>query len=268
MNHITGSTSNKLTKIKDKFNIKINSLAWIRRERAKEAYFCLKLSGHEASKGIALDVGCGLGYITDYLSVKGIQTIGLDISANVLSKAKIVNPSMFLLLASGVNLPFKGQSFYTVILNDVLEHVSYRDGKLILKQIRNVMQSKGKLYISVANKYQIREPHTLMFFVTWLPRIVYDPIIRKMHNMVSIFPYTVNRLSNLCNEIGFINKNYTSIYANKKILNSKYIGDVVTKKIIKLLKDIKVSNKILLLLAEKFSVILFICEKRVYLVSK
>jgi len=261
MNHITGSTSNKLTKKNDKFNVKINNLAWIRRERAKEAFFCLRLSGHEVSKGIALDVGCGLGYVTDYFLVKGIQTIGFDIKANVLSKAKIVNPSMYLLLASGVNLPFKDQSFYTVILNDVLEHVSYRDGKFILKQIRNVMKTKGKLYISVANKYQIREPHTLSFFVTWLPRILYDPIIRKMHNMVSIYPYTVNRLSSLCNEIGFINKNYTSIYANKKILNIKHIGDFMTKKIIKLLKDIKISNKFLLYLAEKFSVILFICEK-------
>jgi SAM-dependent methyltransferase len=261
MNHITGSTSNKLTKKNDKFNVKLNNLAWIRRERAKEAFFCLRLSGHEVSKGIALDVGCGLGYVTDYFLVKGIQTIGFDIKANVLSKAKIVNPSMYLLLASGVNLPFKDQSFYTVILNDVLEHVSYRDGKFILKQIRNIMKPKGKLYISVANKYQIREPHTLLFFVTWLPRILYDPIIRKMHNMVSIYPYTVNRLSSLCNEIGFINKNYTSIYANKKILNIKHIGDFMTKKIIKLLKDIKISNKFLLYLAEKFSVILFICEK-------
>ena len=56
-------------------------------------------------------------------------------------------------------------------------------------------------------------------------------------------------------------KNYTSIYANKKILNIKHIGDFMTKKIIKLLKDIKISNKFLLYLAEKFSVILFICEK-------
>jgi len=250
-----------LAKNNDKRRFKNQKLAWIRRERAKEALFCLKLMDHEVSKGNALDVGCGHGYVTDYFLGEGINTIGLDLSVNALLKAKIFNPFQSLILASGVDLPFKDNSFHTVILNDVLEHINYGDGKFMMRQIRNILWPKGKLYISVANKYQIREPHTLLFFITWLPKKLYDPIIRKLHNKGPFYPYTVKRLKNLCNEIGFINENFTWVYASKKVFSLKYIGDKVTKKFIKFLRDIKLSNKILLFLAEKFSVILFVCER-------
>jgi len=261
MKKINDSTSIKLTRNNEKSRFETKSSASIRKERAKEALMCLKLSGHEASRGSALDLGCGPGYVTGHFSEKGIRTVGLDLGEGVLSNAKLENPSADFVLASGVNIPFRWNAFHTIILNDVLEHVSYGDGEIMLRQIRGVLSPEGKLYISVANKYQIREPHTLLFFITWLPRKLYDPVIRRLHNMEPIYPYTVKRLRNLCKEIGFINENYTWVYASRKILNLNYVRDVITKKLINFLRNIKLSSNTLFTLAEKFCVILFVCER-------
>lgn len=232
-----------------------------REERAKEAIMCLKLSGHELSKGYILDLGCGSGFITNYLISRGMRTVGLDLSKKPLFKAKVNNPTVDLVLASGVKLPFRENIFYTIILNDVLEHVSYKDAEPMLKQIRNGLEPNGKLYISVANKYQIREPHTLLLFGTWLPRKIYNPVIKSYHSGIPVYPYTVGRLKQLCEKTGFSHENYTWFYARKKLLKLDYIKNRLARKIIALLKKIILMNNLLNKIVEQFSVILFVCAR-------
>jgi len=231
-----------------------------REERAREALICLKISGHEPIKGHLLDLGCGNGYTTNYFLREGISTVGLDISKKLLYSAKINSPKTDLVLASGVKLPFMENAFHTVIFNDVLEHVSYEDAEFILKQIRKVLRPDGRLYISVSNKYQIREPHTNLFFITWFPRKFYDIVIRTLYSGGSVYPYTVQRLKRLCKETGFIPENYTGLYARRKILNIGYIYDRITSVLVTLLKKMNLSNRLLFRAAEQFSVILFVCK--------
>ncbi|MFX0089364.1 MAG: class I SAM-dependent methyltransferase [Candidatus Hodarchaeota archaeon] len=230
-----------------------------REQRAKEALTCLKLSRHDPTKGSLLDLGCGLGELTGYFLGEGISTVGLDINKESLRSVKEKNPRVKLILADGLKLPFKEKCFHTVILNDVLEHVTYKAGKLMLNQIFVILRKRGKLYISVANKYQIREPHTFAFFLTWLPRTCYLPIFRSIGSE-SIYPYTVRMLERLCKETDFTFENYTWFYARKKILNIDYIGDPITRKVVALLRRINLHN-LLFRIAEKFSVILFVCKK-------
>jgi cyclopropane fatty-acyl-phospholipid synthase-like methyltransferase len=230
-----------------------------REERAKEALVCLRISGHEPMKGHLLDLGCGLGFTTDYFFRKGISTVGLDFDKKALHSAKVASSGTDLVLASGVKLPFVESVFHTVILNDVLEHVSYGDAEFILKQIRKVLGSDGRLYISVANKYQIREPHTNLLFITWLPRRVYDAVFRTLYSY-TVYPYTVQRLKSLCKETGFTCENYTWLYARRKILNPNYIYDRATRVLVNIFKTTKLPNSLLLRAAEQFSIILFICR--------
>ena len=253
-------SKNRRNNDENRFRSINSSVRAIREERGKEALICLKLSGHKPSKGCVLDLGCGPGYITHYFLRKGIHTIGLDLSKNVLSKAKINNTKVDLILASGLKLPFRNNVFYTVILNDVLEHVSYKNAKYILKQIMKGMEPNGKLYISVANKYQIREPHTHLFFITWLPRRIYNPVIRKLCHGNQIYPYTKKRLIKLCKETGIIFEDYTWFYASKKLHKLNYVRDIITRGFIKFLKKIMLQNHLLLNITKKFSVILFICR--------
>jgi len=237
--------------------------AWRREQRAKEAITCLKLTGHSPKLGLLLDLGCGQGYLTRYFLKLGIEAIGLDVSRELIkvAKEKIV-PSGSFILADGVKLPFTEECFNTIILNDVLEHVPYNLANSMVNEVKRTLKVSGKLYISVANRYQIREPHTLIPFLTWLPRPCWNSIYKltKKHPMPNYYPYTIRKLKKLCWETGLTYRNYTWFYAWNKISNIKHIGDPTLKKIAKTIKKLKLS-KPAYLIAEKVSVILFICVK-------
>jgi len=69
----------------------------------------------------------------------------------------------------GEQLPFK-DSFDIVTCWDVLEHV--QDPERVLREINRVLKSQGRLFITVVNKYAIRDPHYHLAFINWLPNSV------------------------------------------------------------------------------------------------
>lgn len=233
-----------------------------REQRAKEAITCLKLTGHDPKSGLLLDLGCGLGYLTRYFSKLGIEAVGLDVGRRIKIAKEKVLPSGSFILADGVKLPFKEGCFNTVILNDVLEHVPYSLANPMLNEVERTLKVGGKLYISVQNKYMIREGHTLIPFLTWFPRPCWNAIyklVTKDHTFHAN-PYTIRKLKKLCSETSLNCRNYTWFYAWNKISNVKVIGDPTLRKITKFIRKLKLS-KLVYLIAEKVSVILFICEK-------
>ena len=236
--------------------------AWKREQRAKESITCLQLKGHDPKLGLLLDLGCGQGYLTRYFSKLGIEAVGVDISRKLVKDAKKNVPSGSFLLADGVKLPFREEVFRTVILNDVLEHVHYNLASPILNEIRRTLKAGGKLYISVMNRYMIREGHTLIPFLTWLPKPCWDPVCRlfKKRHYRNYYPYTTSRLERLCRMANLIYENYTWFYAWNKVSNIEHVGDPTLKKMIKTIRKLKLS-KLAYVIAEKVSVILFICEK-------
>jgi SAM-dependent methyltransferase len=200
------------------------------RERAEEAITCLKLSRHNLAQGCLLDLRCGAGYLCRYLEKKGINVVGLEINRKHLRIAKMINSDSKLILGDGVKLPFKNDRFHTVILNDVLEHVPYRNAESLLTEIWRVLDQKGKLYISVSNKYQIKEPHTLIWFLTWLPRKCYVPILRKIRQPGNlIYPYTSKRLKEVCGNAGFTFDDYTWFYARKNNRKQLYRRSIASQ---------------------------------------
>ena len=160
-----------------------------REQRAKEAITCLRLARHDPKSGLLLDLGCGGGYLTNYFLKLGIEAVGVDV-AKGLRNAKKNAPSGSFINADGVNLPFKDGCLHTVILNDVLEHIPYNLAHPMLDEVRRTLKADGKLYISVTNRYELREPHTGIPFLTWLPRPCWDAICRlakwKRRHMVLI----------------------------------------------------------------------------------
>jgi SAM-dependent methyltransferase len=236
--------------------------AWERRQRAKEALTCLKLAGHNLKSGLLIDLGCGLGYLTQYFLDHGIEAIGVDIYKEYLKAAKKISPNGSFVLANGVKLPFRDKHFATVILNDVLEHIPYDCAHLMLTEIKRILKTDGKIYISVANRYQIREPHTQIPFLTWLPRTCWNPICRliQKRQYLNYFPYTIRLLEKLCQEVGLIFNNYTWFYAMNKTSDINHIGDPTLKRLVEITRKLKLTT-LAYVIAEKVSVILFICKK-------
>lgn len=69
-----------------------------------------------------LDVGCGEGFVINFLKNKNI--IGIDISEGALTIAKIKNPENRILVGDIHNLPFQKDEFDIVVAAEILEHMT------------------------------------------------------------------------------------------------------------------------------------------------
>jgi len=117
-----------------------------------EAYF-LALNKYIDEHEKILDVGFGLGYGLNILSIKSREVNGVDVDKKVLDYCShtIVgrNPRLNILaLFDGYNLPFPEETFDVVTCVDVIEHVEDYD-RLINEMVR---VSKKGVFLSTPNR--------------------------------------------------------------------------------------------------------------------
>jgi len=117
------------------------------RERVKTILNLIDYSGKKV-----LDLGCNTGIILMPLLQQGVDAVGVDINADDILKAKKslskegLDPNR-VQVAGGANLPFADSTFDTVLLIDVLEHVS--DPVSVTEEIRRVLKSGGLVVATV-----------------------------------------------------------------------------------------------------------------------
>jgi len=256
-------SSELLTIINEKDRIHTQKMNARAKQRVKEAIACLKLSGHDIKSGLLLDLGCSMGYLDKYFLKRGIEAIGVEVGRKKISAAKKNVPKGSFVLADGCNLPFRKECFSTIISNDVLEHVPYENANPMLTEMNRTLKPNGVSYISVANKYQIHEPHTLIPFLTWFPRPCWNVIykrVKKRPMKDMYYPYSTRMLKRVCIEAKFSYKNFTWVYALNKLSNVDYIGNLTVRKIAQAIKKLGFSRPAQII-AEKVSVIVFTCKK-------
>ncbi len=105
--------------------------------------------------GRLLDFGCGDGQflhmVNDYID----SGAGIDVSQVAIEKAKNNYPNLeFHELKSACLLPFEDNSFDTVSVVDVLEHVL--DVELILMEINRVLKPGGNMLIATSELTRIK----------------------------------------------------------------------------------------------------------------
>lgn len=104
-------------------------------------------------RGMVLDIGCGDRWVEKHLP-PAADYVGLDYPITV-SKGYAGKPDV---LADGQCLPFKAESFDTVLLLDVLEHIPSPD--LALSEAKRVLKPQGTLLLQVPFLYPLHdEPH-------------------------------------------------------------------------------------------------------------
>jgi 2-polyprenyl-3-methyl-5-hydroxy-6-metoxy-1,4-benzoquinol methylase len=212
--------------------------------------------------GNLLDIGCGNGVIADYFQKEGATVTGIDPNPEVIKEAKKYQSCTFF-IQNGTNLQFPDSLFDTIIINDVLEHVPYNQASKLLREAKRVMNSKGRMYISIMNRWQIQEPHCRIPFLTWLPRstwnITYSIFTRtKRRYTDNYFPYTKQQFLDLASEIGLKSVNYTADYGREKINNPNQIGAKTVRLIVKTLSKMGLQHQ-LANFSERFSILIFIC---------
>jgi 2-polyprenyl-3-methyl-5-hydroxy-6-metoxy-1,4-benzoquinol methylase len=71
-----------------------------------------------------LEIGCGAGRLTNYLTQRGFNVIGFDISESLIKDGKVRYPDAIKIIASGDSMPFSNSTFDVILSFDVLEHIS------------------------------------------------------------------------------------------------------------------------------------------------
>tara|TARA_B100000700_G_scaffold102733_1_gene115866 strand:- start:1392 stop:2096 length:705 start_codon:yes stop_codon:yes gene_type:complete len=108
-----------------------------------------------------LDAGCGPGrHIFGFMDqFSDVTCVGLDLDFDSLQEGKnnltlfssISNKESTFLQGSVYNLPFKDNSFETIICSEVLEHVA--DVDATLKELTRLIRPGGNLLVSVPSYY-------------------------------------------------------------------------------------------------------------------
>lgn len=102
-----------------------------------------------------LDVGCGEGILVRELLKLGVDAHGVDVSEVVVARCNQRIPGRFT-HSSVLSLPFKDDSFHTVISADCLEHLAPKDAPRALKEIHRVAGLYAFLQIATT---QDRDEH-------------------------------------------------------------------------------------------------------------
>ncbi len=103
-----------------------------------------------------LDMGCGDGLSASFVSKYFPKTkyIGLDISSNSIEKAKRRNlPGAYFSIYDGTNIPLESNSVDVVFMACVMHHIIPSQRDILLKDIKRILKSNGKLIIFEHNTY-------------------------------------------------------------------------------------------------------------------
>ena len=95
----------------------------------------------------ALDFGCGTGRSTRFLQRLGFTTVGVDISKDMLAKAREIDPEgNYLLIGEGDFSQFEHNAYDLVLAAFTFDNIPTMEKKVrIFKGIRNLLRSRGKL---------------------------------------------------------------------------------------------------------------------------
>lgn len=98
-----------------------------------------------------LDIGCWTGQI-ETLSVKiAKKMIGIDPNDFAIIQAKKLVPKAQFKTASALSLPFRENSFDTVLFFEVIEHLPDNSESKVLSEINRVLKPDGYLIMSTPN---------------------------------------------------------------------------------------------------------------------
>jgi len=207
-------------------------------------------------KGKVLDVGCGTGYGTAYLSdyFHG-EVIGIDINNSAIDFAKkyFESSRVNFKTMDAQNLKFVPKSFNAIIALEVIEHVD--DPEKMLKDIKKILTKKGLLIISTPNKKisspglkKLKNPYHKKEFT----QEEFEKILERYFSEVTIFGQYYNnsyferkKMLDLLNKL-VVEKN--SVYLN---FLRKFIPKAI-RKIIPYLMRISVGERIYLAGKNKF----------------
>ena len=155
-----------------------------------------------------LIIGKGNGLASEYLNLKGIKVITLDIDANL-------RPDV---IASVVKMPFKDDEFDATLCAQVLEHLPYEDFSKALLEIYRVSKSGAVISlphfgptIKFCLKLPLFPPVKFMFKI---PYSIKHQFKGEHYWEIGKMDYPLRRIRNEIKKSGFTIKNDYVVFEN------------------------------------------------------
>jgi len=103
----------------------------------------------------ALEIGCAGGFVTGYTNAD----VGLDINQWRIKFAKTRHHKKDFIIASAFSLPFKEKSFSTILIPEILEHVSVTQAEKVISEAKRVAH---KILVTLPNADKINYDKTMV----------------------------------------------------------------------------------------------------------
>lgn len=132
----------------DNFKKLLGCVDWLTQQHLYRYLFASQFS----SRGLVLDLACGIGYGAEYLSEKAKTVIGIDLEKGILGFAARAyrKDNLIFIQSDCENLPFQDRVFDCVVSLETIEHL-FRPGEF-LREIRRVIKPQGTFICSTPNK--------------------------------------------------------------------------------------------------------------------
>lgn len=166
-----------------------------------------------------LDLGAGKGNFLVEAANEGIAVAGIEYNPAYVEQARmLIKDSGFnveIREGQGEALPYADGSFEFVNASEVIEHV--RDPLQVLREVYRVLVPGGSAYMSVPNRYGMRDPHYKLYGVNWLPRVrsdayiaffgrskTYEDTSAGLQRLADMHYFTYSDFKRLAEGIGFL----------------------------------------------------------------
>ena len=102
-----------------------------------------------ATNATVLELGCGRGRDTEFLSTHGFQVVALDCRRESLCRCARVRDAMPVQADLATNLPFADHAFGAILASLSLHYFSWSITQSIMAEIKRVLDRRGMLLIRV-----------------------------------------------------------------------------------------------------------------------
>jgi SAM-dependent methyltransferase len=102
-----------------------------------------------AAGATALDVGCGPGHVGRYLSDRGVDVVGVDLSPAMVEIARRLNPALRFELADMRSLPMEDGAVGAIVAFYSLIHIPRAEVPAVLGEFRRVLAPSGQVLLAV-----------------------------------------------------------------------------------------------------------------------